>query len=259
MPRRRPGLSATAYRLSIRFCQDVGETFSSPTMRTLKRILPLTAALLAVSMPTQAIEEPVYDLYAKYGAVEFRQYSPYVVAEVVVDGPASEAGNKAFSILAGYIFGKNKGAKTFAMTAPVTQTTVPRKLAMTAPVTQSIAPGGHLVQFVLPRGTTLDAAPEPIDTRITVRQEPSKRVAVIRYSGFWSDANYHKHLSQLEDSLRKAGVKWTGEPVYSRYNAPFTPWFMRRNEIWLPLPSTTTGSSALPESQQDSGFAAAAR
>jgi len=25
--------------------------------------------------------------------------------------------------------------------------------------------------------------------------------------------------------------------VYSRYNAPFTPWFMRRNEIWLHLTS----------------------
>ena len=32
-----------------------------------------------------------------------------------------------------------------------------------------------------------------------------------------------------------AGLAWTGEPVYSRYNGPLTPWFLRRNEIWLQL------------------------
>jgi hypothetical protein len=102
-------------------------------------------------------------------------------------------------------------------------------------VTQSAAPGGYLVQFVLPKGVTLATAPEPIDQRITLRQVQPMRVAVIRYSGFWSDANYNKHLAQLKETLRKAGVKWSGEPIYSRYNSPFTPWFLRRNEIWLPL------------------------
>ncbi|WP_158081287.1 heme-binding protein [Rhodoferax fermentans] len=60
-------------------------------------------------------------------------------------------------------------------------------------------------------------------------------MAVIRYSGFWSDANYEEHLSQLQTALRVADLVWVGEAVYSRYNAPFTPWFLRRNEIWLHL------------------------
>jgi len=83
---------------------------------------------------------------------------------------------------------------------------------------------------------TLATAPEPIDQRVTLRQVKSRRVAVIRFSGFWSDANYNKHLAQLEGTLREAGVQWSGEPIYSRYNSPFTPWFLRRNEIWLQLP-----------------------
>jgi len=207
-------------------------------MRT-QLMLPLTLALFAAAMPTHAIEEPAYEITAKLGDVEMRQYAPYVVAEVLTTGSATEAGNKAFRILASYIFGNNKGEKKLAMTAPVTQTAAPKKLEMTAPVTQSAAPGGYLVQFVLPKGVTLDTAPEPIDERIVLRQVQPMRVAVIRYSGFWSDANYNSHLAQLEQILKNAGVKWSGEPIYSRYNPPFTPWFLRRNEIWLQIPALT--------------------
>ena len=179
-------------------------------------------------MPTRAIEEPAYEVTAKIGDIELREYAPYVVAEVLITGSATEAGNKAFRILASYIFGTNKGEKKLAMTAPVTQSAAPMKLEMAAPVIQSAAPGGYLVQFVLPRGVTLDTAPEPIDQRIVLRQVQPMRVAVIRYSGFWSDSNYNRHLAQLEETLRKAGVRWAGEPIYSRYNPPFTPWFLRR-------------------------------
>ena len=217
------------------------ESLSKP-MRFMKLTLPLLITLLAASMPTNAIEEPAYEVTRTMGDVELRQYAPYAVAEVVMTGSAAEAGNKAFPILAGYIFGKNKGEKKLAMTAPVTQTAAPVKLAMTAPVMQNAAPGGYLVQFVLPRGVTLGTAPEPVDQRIKLRQVQAMRVAAIRYSGFWSDANYNRHLAQLEETLNKAGIQWSGEPVYSRYNPPFTPWFLRRNEIWLQLPDDASNN-----------------
>jgi hypothetical protein len=185
-----------------------------------------------------ATEEPNYKVVQKFEDVEVREYDAYAVAEVVVLGPAEEAGNLAFPILAGYIFGKNKGERKFAMTAPVTQAAVePVKLKMTAPVTQIPAPGGFLVQFVLPRGVTRASAPEPLDTRVVLRDIAPSRVAVIRYSGFWSDANFDQHLAKLQAALRTANLVWVGEAVYSRYNPPFTPWFLRRNEIWLHLAS----------------------
>ena len=121
------------------------------------------------------------------------------------------------------------------MTAPVTQAAVPVKLEMTAPVTQAEVPGGYLVQFVLPKGITLATAPEPVDPRVQLREVPGSRIAVIRYSGFWSAANFDEHLGKLEAILRAAQLQWAGEPTLSRYNPPFTPWFMRRNEIWLAL------------------------
>jgi hypothetical protein len=199
-----------------------------------RRLLWLTLA--AMPFGTHAIEEPDYTVVRQLDdKVELRQYAPYVVAEVVLNAAADEAGNQAFPILAGYIFGKNKGERKFAMTAPVTQSAAPVKMEMTAPVTQAAVPGGMRVQFVLPKGVTLESAPEPLDPRVQLRLVPASRWAVIRYSGTWSQSNYEEHLTLLQATLDKAGVATQGEPVLARYNAPFTPWFLRRNEIWLAL------------------------
>ena len=198
------------------------------------KTLLITLALLIPAM-SHAIEEPDYEVLRTVGEVEVRQYAPYVVAEVLVQGPAMEAGNKAFPILAGYIFGKNKGERKFAMTAPVTQTAAPVRMAMTAPVTQTEGAGGTVVQFVLPKGVTLASAPEPLDARVVLREVPGYRVGAIRYSGFWSESNNQAQLARLQADLQAASLAWTGEPTYARYNAPITPWFMRRNEIWLTL------------------------
>jgi len=195
----------------------------------------LTIVLSTIATPSHATEEPAYQVVREFKDIEVRQYAGYAVAEVTVAGPAGEAGNQAFPILAGYIFGKNKGERKFAMTAPVTQVAAPIKLEMTAPVTQTAAHGGFLVQFVLPQGVTVASAPEPLDQRVQLREVVPTQVAVIRFSGFWSASNYEEHLATLQAALRAADLVWTGEPVYARYNAPFTPWFMRRNEIWLHL------------------------
>jgi SOUL heme-binding protein len=197
-----------------------------------------TITLLTFTMPSHAIEEPSYKIVQTLQDTEVREYAAYTVAEVVVPGPASEAGSQAFPILAGYIFGKNKGERKFAMTAPVTQAAVPVKLPMTAPVTQTAAPGGFLVQFVLPKDVTLASAPEPLNPQVKLREVPPSRLAVIRFSGTSSQSNYDEHLAKLQAALREANLPWSGEPIFSRYNAPFTPWFLRRNEIWLTVAMT---------------------
>jgi len=205
---------------------------------TLGSAAVLIFTLSTFAMPSRATEEPGYQVVRKLADIEVRQYDAYAVAEVLVAGPAREAGGQAFPILAGYIFGKNKGERKFAMTAPVTQVAAPVKLEMTAPVTQTATPGGFIVQFVLPKGVTVANAPEPLDARVQLREVKAAQVAVIRYSGFWSEGNYADHLARLQAALRTADLQWTGEPVYARYNAPFTPWFLRRNEIWLQLVPT---------------------
>jgi hypothetical protein len=191
----------------------------------------------ATAMPAFAIDEPRHEVLRALGeGVELRRYAPYVVAEVVLQSQPAEAGNQAFPILAGYIFGKNKGERKMAMTAPVTQTVVPMKMAMTAPVTQQPTPAGMRVQFVLPSEVTLASAPEPLDARVRLREEPAATWAVIRYSGTWSQSSFEQQLATLRSTLAAAGVTPAGEPVWARYNGPTTPWFMRRNEIWLAVP-----------------------
>jgi SOUL heme-binding protein len=195
----------------------------------------LALVLPVLSMPAHAIEEPAYTVTRTIGEVEVRRYAPYVVAEVVVPGSADAAGNAGFRILAAYIFGENRGRQRLSMTAPVTETAAPVRLPMTAPVTQSPAAGGYRVQFVLPRGTTVTTAPVPLDARIAIREIGPTSVAVIRYSGLWSQSNYDEHLATLRAALGRAGIVALGEPTYSRYDPPFKPWFLRRNEIWLPV------------------------
>lgn len=214
----------------------------------------VTWALAAAwSAPANAIEEPTFQVVRSLGeAIEIRAYAPYVVAEVVVPGPATDAGNRAFPILAGYIFGRNQGQRKFAMTAPVTQAPLEApqagtKLAMTAPVTQTQAGGGYLVQFVLPAGVALDEAPLPLDPRVQLRQEPAQHWAAIRYSGTWSQANQAEHTEKLRAAVAAAGLVTIGEPMLARFNGPWTPWFMRRNEVWLrlaPEPATAPTGAA---------------
>ena len=197
--------------------------------------LILLLALATTPLLSHAIEEPEYEVIKTIDKVEFRKYSPYVVAEVVLNTATEDAANQAFPILSGYIFGKNKGEKKFSMTAPVTQTAEPIRLEMAVPVTQATVTGALRVQFVLPRGVTLETAPEPIDPRVQLRLVAARTWAVIRYSGSWSKANYEENLGILRALVEIHAVATEGEPVWARYNAPFTPWLLRRNEIWLAL------------------------
>jgi hypothetical protein len=178
---------------------------------------------------------PKYEVVRRLGDIDVRQYAPYVVAEMHAPGSADDAVHQAFPILTGYIFGKNKGARAFVTTGAARHLTAPIQFAMTPPVTQIAAAGGFTVQFVLPPGVTLASAPEPDDPRVTLRELPAHRLAAIRYSGFWSASNYATHLATLMAALKAVALSWSGEPAFSRYNAPWTPWFLRRNEIWLSL------------------------
>jgi len=197
---------------------------------TLVRLL-CAALLLAVCGVAMAIEEPKYSVLETFEDFEIRSYAPYVVAETAVQADFDQAGNDAFGILAGYIFGKNKGARKIEMTAPVTQ--APTKIAMTAPVTQTAGAGEVMVQFAMPREWTLETLPEPLDPRVKLREVPARKFAVIQYSGFWSESRYRDELAKLQAALEREGLQWQGEPVWARYNPPWTPWFLRRNEVWL--------------------------
>lgn len=182
-----------------------------------------------------AYDSPKYRVTKELGPIEIREYASYLVAEVAVDGDLESAGNQGFRILAKYIFGANQGARRIAMTSPVTQEkareTQGTKIAMTAPVTQEKTGGQYTIRFMMPSELSRDTLPKPKDPRISIRQIPSRTFAAIRYSGTWSKRNYERNLDALHDGLRAAGLEPVGEPIWARYDPPFKPWFLRRNEI----------------------------
>ena len=195
--------------------------------------LLILCLLLTACTAAMAIEEPPYTVVHSYDGFEVRRYAPYLVAETIVSAPAEEAGNQGFRILAAYIFGQNKGARSIEMTAPVAQS--PTTIAMTAPVAQTAAAGAYAIQFAMPAGWTLATLPQPNDARVTLKQIPARTVAVIRYSGTWSQSRYREQLAILQQDLARQGLHWHGEPIWARYDPPWKPWFLRRNEIWLAL------------------------
>lgn len=177
--------------------------------------------------------EPTYRLEQHTELYDIRAYDAYIVAEVQVSGPAEAASRDGFSLLAAYIFGKNRGEQKLAMTAPVTQTPVTR--AKPAPVTQTAGENGFIVHFVMPPDRTLATLPIPDDARVTLREVPARRVAVLRYSGRWTEETYAEHLAELRSALQRANVTTHGAPTLARFNAPYVLPFLRRNEIWLTL------------------------
>lgn len=180
-----------------------------------------------------AIEEPAFTIASKAAHYEIRNYGAIVVAETKVDANFGDAGNQAFRILAGYIFGENKSKTKIAMTAPVSQKAASEKIEMTAPVTQTKSDSGFIVQFTMPKTYTLETLPTPNDARVQLRQLPAKKVAVFSYSGSWSESRYSQKLAEFNQELKKDNIKIIGEPTLARFNSPFQLWFLRRNEIWI--------------------------
>ena len=201
----------------------------------MKVILSLAMAVTVfASSSLMAIEEAKYRVVLKDGPIEIRDYEPSIVAETVVSGEFEDAGDSAFRRLFRYIDGNNVSQEEIAMTAPVSQGRS-EKIAMTSPVGQQSAPGGWAVSFMMPAGYDLDSLPEPLDSSVYLREIPARRMAVIRYSGGWSRKSYHEHLVQLEEWMASRQLEPAGPPVWARYDAPFKPWFLRRNEILFPI------------------------
>ena len=182
-----------------------------------------------------AIEEVPYTVIEQNGAFELRQYPPHIVAETTVEGAFDQVGNEGFRRLADYINGENRSKQSIAMTAPVSQEAQPEKIAMTAPVSQEKSGDRWRITFVMPAKYALDTLPEPVDSRIEIKQEPGRLIAAVRYSGTWSHKRYEENKERLLTWIVERGFKQTAEPVWARYDPPFMPWFLRRNEILIPV------------------------
>ncbi len=202
----------------------------------MKRFLISFIALLFAGA-VMATEEPKYNLIQQSGDVELREYAPKIIAETVVSGDLDDASSKGFKRIADYIFGNNTspagGKEKIAMTAPVTMKAQSEKISMTTPVTMQKTEGMWRMHFVMPSQYTMETIPKPNNPVVTLRQIPSQRYAVIRFSWFAGEDKVAKKTSELLTWMKDNNITPIGSPDLARYNPPWTLPFLRRNEVMI--------------------------
>lgn len=220
-------------------------------MITLRNLL---FTILVMTGGCVSYEEPRFELIDKIGVVEIRKYQPSIVAETTVTGNKRYASTEGFRRLGGYIFGNNQNRaaqmraapepigpakrERISMTAPVeVEAVLSEKIAMTAPVEleRVDASQKHVIRFTMPSQYQMSTLPLPNDPRVLIKQRPGGFFAAVRYSGFWSQKNDDTHEEILMKTLAQSDYKSTGQPVFARYDSPYTLWFLRRNEVLVPV------------------------
>ncbi len=176
-------------------------------------------ALIGLWLYFSNVETPPYVVVEKDGAIEVRDYPALIAAETQQGGSRYDAVRKGFSPLAGYIFAKKRPGE---------------KIAMTAPVAQIADENGWRVQFFMPSGYALDTLPKPAENSVKLAEIPERTLAAIRFSGVADDALLAAKESALRAWLEAKG-RDAGPAIFAYYNDPFTPGFLRRNEVLIQL------------------------
>ncbi len=199
----------------------------------MRLLLLLGLPLIVTACVTERVEEPAFALQLSDGNFEVREYAPTIVAETTVQGDAWGSRFEGFGPLANYIFASDRKGEKIAMTAPVTQ--APReKIAMTAPVTQQAAAGeAWTIAFTMPAGSTMQSLPAPASPSVKLIEQPSRTMAVYRFTGLAADSDMGTAKRVLMEKVASAGLRPSGEPVFAFYDPPWTPAFLRRNEVMI--------------------------
>lgn len=167
-------------------------------------------------------EQQPYEVVAELPGFELRRYPAHHVAETVVSGNFEGAGNAAFRSLFRYITGRNDSSASIAMTAPVVQQAAED-------------PDQFVVAFVMPQRYADDSPPTPADPTVRVRQVPGGLAPAARFSGRWSRRSYDQHTDRLLRDVAAAGLAVAGPVRFARFDPPWTPWFLRHNEVVVPV------------------------
>ncbi len=193
------------------------------------------AALVLLGGVASAVEEPPHRVATRNGNFEIRDYPGLLVAEVTVPGDRNSAAYAGFRKLARFIFGANARKQSIEMTAPVIEARADGAMTASALVGPEGSSAGWVIRFVMPRGFSLADVPKPDDLSIRLREEPPARFAILRFSGLAGDADLAAKTGELQSILKSRNLVPAGPPVVAQYNPPWTPWFMRRNEVMIPI------------------------
>ena len=162
-----------------------------------------------------------YQLIRKLNKIEIRFYESIVIAKV--DG----YGDSGFNILFNYISGNNTTKTNLEMTSPV----ISQNIEMTTPVLSE----EDSIAFVIPEEFTIETTPKPNDERVEIQKISERYVAALGFSGRWMSENFTAKSKQLLEELQTSKIETKGKVFAMRYSGPFTPWFLRKNEVAIEI------------------------
>jgi SOUL heme-binding protein len=188
-------------------------------------------------LPTMNIQTPAYTVAEKRRGYEIRQYAPYVIAETHQKGSGPGQPSGGFNELFRYISGENGSRNKIPMTAPVLKGpgAEGRKIPMSAPVLKNGEGGAEMIAFVMPPGSSLEELPQPKSAAVHLRAIPAHAVAAVTFSDYATDVAIREHTESLLEALQRDGLTVRSAPRVALYNPPWTPPFMRKNEVLVEI------------------------
>ena len=169
------------------------------------------------------VEKAPYKVIRKINNIEIREYPKLIYAKV-----ENNDDDNAFGLLFNYISGNNISQKKIPMTAPVITS---EKIHMTAPVISN----KDYMAFVMPSSYDKSTIPKPRNQKVKIEIQPIKTIAALRFSGYATTKKINENIKQLIKTIKKHKLKAKGDPFLMRYNSPFAPGFIRKNEIGIEL------------------------
>lgn len=162
-------------------------------------------------------ESAPYTVVRSDGSFELRDYPEMTVVETTMASTGNNADN-SFMRLFGFISGRNEAKQ---------------KISMTTPVFMSGSDPGRTMAFVMPAKMKTAEVPKPADGSVTVRSLAPGRFAVLRFSGGRNEKLETEMLGRLKTWITAQKLGVLSPPVYGYFDPPWTPSFLRRNEVML--------------------------
>ncbi len=189
-----------------------------------------------ISKAGAATEQPDFTIVLAEGEIEVREYAAMQIVTVPMDGsPAvtgekdeKEKGHSSFMTLFRYVKGANEDERKIPMTAPV--------------LIDATSSESRTMSFILPREVARAGAPLPTNDAVEVQEVGRRRYAALRFKGYRSKEAEQEAPAEIQAWLEKRNLQAEGGPLFAYYNAPWTPEFMRRNEVLFRLTDNSTST-----------------
>ncbi len=178
--------------------------------------LPVCLAIFwLVSTSRAATETPEYKVIRTDEKFEIRDYPALTIATT----PMSDKGmDGSFGQLFRFITGRNEGSE---------------KIEMTAPVLIDTATNNKTMSFIMPQKAVEKGVPKPAGENVKLGKLEAARFAVLRFGGGRTAENEKAAIEKLTAWLEGQKISGKGDPLFAYYDPPWTPVFLRRNEVMI--------------------------